>query len=140
MIDQKKVILMTRMAYYEEHEGKRNVAIGRFFRGDYISWQVIKSLLASTVAFLVGLGLYILYNLETMMQDIYKIDLLLLARNILMAYGIFVVVYCVISYSIFSYRYAKARKSLKNYNRNLKKLSAMYEKKDSAAEGGSAER
>ena len=32
MLNEEKVILMTQMASYEENEGKKNMAIGRYFR------------------------------------------------------------------------------------------------------------
>ena len=35
MLNEEKVILMTQMASYEENEGKKNMAIGRYFRSDY---------------------------------------------------------------------------------------------------------
>ncbi len=44
MLNEEKVILMTQMASYEENEGKKNMAIGRYFRSDYIAIQVLKSI------------------------------------------------------------------------------------------------
>ena len=44
MLNEERIILMTHMASYEEHEGKKNVAIGNYFRGDYIGFQVLKSI------------------------------------------------------------------------------------------------
>ena len=37
MLNEEKIILMTQMASYEENEGKKNMAIGRYFRSDYIA-------------------------------------------------------------------------------------------------------
>ena len=34
MLNEEKIILMTQMASYEENEGKKNMAIGRYFRSD----------------------------------------------------------------------------------------------------------
>ena len=55
-------------------------------------------------------------------------DLISFAQNILIYYGVTVVIYGVISYLIYSYRYAKAKKSLKCYYHNLKKLNSLYSK------------
>ena len=60
------------------------------------------------------------------MQDIYKIDLIGFASNVLLYYGVTVVVYGAASYLICSIRYAKAKKSLKCYYNNLKKLNSIY--------------
>ena len=43
MLNEEKVILMTQMASYEENEGKKNMAIGRYFRSDYIAIQEVHS-------------------------------------------------------------------------------------------------
>ena len=75
MLNEEKIILMTQMASYEENEGKKNMAIGRYFRSDYIAIQVLKSVLCATIAYAVCFALFIFYDFETFMQDIYKMDL-----------------------------------------------------------------
>ena len=126
MLNEERVILMTKMASYEEGEGKRNMSLGRYFRGDYISIQFLRAFFSSTIAYLLGFGLYVLYDFETLIADIYKMDLFVFAKNIIMWYAIFVVGYCVITYAIFAYRYAQAKRSLKLYYHNLKKLDSLY--------------
>lgn len=126
MLNEERVILMTRMAAYEKGEGKQNVKIGNFFRSDYLSVELLKSVVCSTVAFLVVCGLYVLYDFEVFMQDLYKLDLLALGMNVLMYYVVTVVGYGLLVYIACSVRYAKARKSLKCYYQNLKKLNALY--------------
>lgn len=126
MLNEERIILMTKMASYEENEGKKNMAIGKYFRSDYIAIQVLKSIFSATIAFGIVFALFIFYDFEVFMQDIYKMDLITFARNILTYYGITVVVYGAVSYGICSYRYAKAKKSLKCYYHNLKKLNSLY--------------
>ena len=126
MLNEERVILMTKMASYEEGEGKRNMSLGRYFRGDYISIQLLRAFFSSTIAYLLGFGLYVLYDFEALIADIYKMDLFVFAKNIIMWYAIFVVGYCVVTYAICAYRYAQAKKSLKLYYHNLKKLDSLY--------------
>ena len=117
MLNEEKVILMTQMASYEENEGKKNMAIGRYFRSD---------ILCATIAYGVCFALFVFYDFENFMQDIYKMDLIGFGKNVLLYYGITVVVYGVASYLICSLRYARAKKSLKCYYNNLKKLNSIY--------------
>lgn len=126
MLNEERIILMTKMASYEENEGKKNMAIGKYFRSDYITIQVLKSVVCATIAYAVCFALYIFYDFETFMQDIYKMDLVSFAKNVLLYYTVTVVIYGAISYGIYSYRYAKAKKSLKCYYNNLKKLNSLY--------------
>lgn len=128
MLNEERIKLMTKMAAYEADEGKKNVAIGNYFRGDYIGLQVIKSIISATIAFVIVFGLFVFYDFEVFMSDIYKMDLLGFGRTVITAYLIFVAVYALISYMIYTYRYAKARKSLKMYYNNLKKLAYQYDK------------
>lgn len=129
MINEDRVILMTKMASYEKGPGKKNVAIGNYFRGDYIGFQVLKSIISVTVAFMIVAGIYAFYHFETIMQEVYNMDMIETGKDILRLYLIVVVIYGVLSYLIYSYRYHKARRSLKNYYTNLRKLSQMYEDK-----------
>ena len=128
MLNEERVILMTKMASFEEREGKRNISIGNYYRSDYISIQMLKSIVCATVAFGVVFALYIFYDFETFMQDIYRMDLLAFAKKVLTYYGVTLIVYGVISYAIYARRYSKVKKSLKTYYQNLKKLSSMYGK------------
>ncbi|MBE5867241.1 MAG: hypothetical protein E7292_13815 [Lachnospiraceae bacterium] len=126
MLNEDRIILMTKMASYEEKEGKKYVAIGSYFRSDYITIQVLKSVLSAALAFIIVFALFILYDFEGFMQDIYKIDLIGFALNVLTWFGVTVVGYGVLAYIVYSYRYAKAKKSLKCYYHNLKKLNSLY--------------
>lgn len=127
MINQERIQLMTKMAAYEENEGKKHIAIGGFFRSDYVGLQIIKAIICATIAYGIVFGLYIFYDFEIFMQDIYKMDLLEFGKNVLFYYFIFVVIYAVIVYIVSSFKYYKARKTLKKYYHHLKQLSAMYD-------------
>ncbi|MCH5248817.1 MAG: hypothetical protein J1E98_02740 [Lachnospiraceae bacterium] len=129
MLNEERVILMTKLASYEAGEGKKNVAIGSYFRSDYIGWQVLKSIISATIAFVVVFAMLVFYDFEAFMTDIYKMDLLDFCKTVLIWYVTIVGIYAVLSYIIYTYRYSKARKSLRLYYRNLKKLSNMYDDK-----------
>ena len=126
MVNEERVILMTRMASYEAGEGKKNIKIGDYFRADYLSKQLLKSLICSTISFVIGLVLYFLYNFDYLLENVYKIDLLALGKKMLTGYIVLVVVYGLITYIVYAFRYRNARKNLKTYYGNLKKLSSMY--------------
>lgn len=127
MLSQERIMLMTKMAAYEENEGKKYMSIGSYFRSDYMGMQVIRSVICGTLAFFLLAGLYVYYHFETMMQDIYKMDLLLLGRRVLFYYIVFIAAYSVITYVIYSFRYSRAKRSLKHYYYHLKQLAAIYD-------------
>lgn len=127
MLNEERIKLMTRMAAYEEHEGKKCVSIGSYFRSDYIGLQVLKSIISATIAFGILFAGSVFYDFEMFMQDIYKMDMLEAGKRVLLIYAVFVIIYAIITYIVYSYRYVKAKKSLKHYYNNLKHLSALYE-------------
>lgn len=118
---------MTKLASYEAHEGKKYLAIGRYFRGDYISLQLLKSLISGTLAFLVAVGMSVLYDMEAFMKNFYQTsDMIQLIKEMGIKYLILMGIYMLISYVVAAYQYNRSRQSLKTYYGNLKKLSKYY--------------
>jgi len=130
MIDVDRVRLMTRMASYEATDGKKNKAIASYFRSDYLALQTIKSILFGTIAYLFVLAIYIVYDLEVFMQDIYHIDLLVFGKDLIIKYLVYIIIYTLVAYAIYARRYSNARKSLRCYYNNLNKLSNYYDVMD----------
>ena len=128
MLNEERIILMTKLASYESGEGRKNVAIANYFRSDYLGMQMIKSVIGATLSFVIVFALYVLYDFETFMLDIYKMDLFVFAKNVLMIYCGVVAGFTALTYLVYSYRYSKAKKSLKNYYNNLKKLASLYDR------------
>ncbi|MCR5672202.1 MAG: hypothetical protein K6F87_00630 [Lachnospiraceae bacterium] len=113
------------MAAYEEHEGKKDIAISGYFRGDYISFQLLKSAIYATVGFALAVAMYVLYNMETFLEDFYKMDIVEFLKDILSKYCLVIAIYLVISYFVYSYRYHKAKRHVKQYNQLLRTLMQM---------------
>ena len=86
--------------------------------------QMLKTLVCTTIAYAILTGLYLIYHLEEITENLYSMDLIGFVQQILMRYGVFVVVSCVFTYIVYSYRYRKARIKLKEFMSNLKKLNA----------------
>ncbi len=118
---------MSRMASYEENEGRKTIPIASFFRGDYISYNVVKTAISATVAFIIVTAAYIYYHMEEFLGDIYKLDINVIGRDMLMIYIVFVAVYCLVALVVYSIRYDRAKKSLNEYYQALKRLSTIYE-------------
>ena len=127
MINESKVILMTRMASYEDREGKKDFATSKYFRSDYITLQLIKAIFTGTVAFMIVIGVILLYDFDAFMKSLYDINLLQVGKDLVVKYLISVGLYALIVYIVSAYRYNRARQGLKTYYGNLKRLSKYYE-------------
>ena len=126
MLNEERIKLMTRMAAYEETEGRQNMAIGNYFRSDYIGLQILKSIISATITFAIVLCIFAFYDFEVVMKEMYQVDLLAAGKQLLLAYVIFTGIYTFISYLVYSYRYNRAKKSLKKYYAHLHMLAEMY--------------
>ena len=82
-LEAEKIMLMTRMASFEQEEGRKALRICNFFRSDYVILNVVKSVVSSTIAFALLLGLYIYYNIDSLMQEVYSMDLIKTGRSVL---------------------------------------------------------
>lgn len=137
MLNEEKIRLMTKAASYEAHKGKKAVSVNNFFRGDYISINLIWSIICYTITYGLCLGLWALYRLEYLMANIHKMDLMAFGKKLVMIYVVGLVVYVIISYFYYSWRYKKNRKSLSGYYQLLKRISAIY---DAEGKTGSSNR
>ncbi len=126
MVNEDRIKLMTRMAAYEKEEHKKNKTIVSFFKSDYISMQMLKSVISTTIAFVIMLGLYVLYDFEVFMKEIYRMDMFEFAKSVIIIYVIFLCITLLITYVISLYKYNRALQSTKLYYANLKKLSRIY--------------
>jgi len=126
MLNEEKIRLMARLASYEEHEGRRDVSIHGYFRGDYISFQLLISAIYATVGFALAVAMYVLYNLENFLADFYKMDVVEFFKDILSKYWLVLGIYLVISYFVYAYRYSRARKHIKRYQQLLRVLQQHY--------------
>lgn len=126
MLNEQRIKLMTRMASYEQGEGRKNSSVSKHFRSDYVSIQVIKAIICATIAYMIVFGAYIYYDFDGFMKNIYQMDIWDFAAKALKYYVIFTVAYSVIVYIAFSLKYRKSKKNLKRYFNNLKLLNNMY--------------
>ena len=83
MVNEQKVLQMTKMAVYESGEGRKDKAVSGYFRGDYIGLQMILSFLVITAAFAAVAAAYVCFNFEELMADIYTMDLVEMGRSVL---------------------------------------------------------
>lgn len=113
---------MTKMAAYEKHAGSKNLNIVNYYRSDYIGFQMLKAFLAATISFLAAMAIYVFYNFEEIMSDIYTVDYVSIAKNVGTLFLVLIGIYMILCYILYTTRYSKAKKELKGFYANLRKL------------------
>lgn len=126
-LDGEKVKLMTRMASFEENEGKEAIRICNYFRSDYVCLNVVRAIVSATISYFLIMALYVYYNIDRLLQDIYTMDLMAIGRKLITAYVIFAGAFGIVAYVVYSFRYDAAKKLLNDYNYALRELLNMQE-------------
>lgn len=139
MLNNRKVRLMTRLAMYEQTEGKEDVRISKYFRTDYVRLNVLKTTVAITLGYLLILLLLVVYHSEYLIREAVTLDYRGMITRYAGIYVIILTVYgavCMIGYMI---KYRASRKKLAKYFRMLRLLRSLYREEDgelTAAEEG----
>lgn len=130
MLNKEKIKLMTKLAAYEQGEGKEYIPISRYRRKDYVVVQMIKTFFCSTIAFAILFFLNILYKADTWLSTLYQMDYQEYVFEILAYYVVFAAVYQVIAWRIYGQRYQRGQKNLKQYHSGLRKVEKLYEREE----------
>jgi len=122
MLNQEKVKAMTKAAIYESREGKDDIKINEYSASDYVRYNMLKTLICVTFAFLFICGIYLIYTSEDIFQSILNINLVALGKLILLLYVLTIAAYIIISVVFYQYKYSKAAKRIKKYELLLKRI------------------
>ena len=127
MIDEKRVALMTRLAIYEKKEKNHDFLISKYFETDYVRYNVLKTWVASTVAYWLIVACYSFLHFDELLGKVNEIDYFDVMYKLLGGYVLFVFVYFVLATFVYHVRYVKAKSGLVEYNGNLRKLIELDE-------------
>lgn len=134
MLNEERVKHMIKLADYETKGGKEEQRISSFYKKDYISINILWTLLWMTVAYgLVVLTVWLaLRDLVTVeLTQIHVLSLLILIANV---YLVLFITYMIAAKRYYRRRYARAYHRVKKFKENLMILERMYEKEDQDAE------
>ena len=126
MLNTDRIRLMTKLAAYEQREGKEYMVMDQYYRRDYLVVQMIKTFFCSTVAFAVLFLLSVLYRMEEWLQELYQREYMEYITGIVVKYILFVVFYQIVAYIVYSLRYRRGHKKQKQYHSKLKKMEKLY--------------
>ena len=62
LLNENKVKMMTKMAIYEKNEGRRMLRTAKYFKGDYVAFGILKTLITTTFAFAIVAIMYVLHR------------------------------------------------------------------------------
>lgn len=133
-MNEERIRLMTKLASYEQGKGQEHMAITQYYRGDYISFQMMKTFVCSTLAFGILALLCALYQMEDLMALLYRNDPQAFLMKLLALYIGFVGVFQIIAYLVFSQRHKRAYKGQRQCLSWLKKAARLRESEETGGQ------
>ena len=130
MLNEERIRLMTKMASYEEGEGKEYMPIKQYYRKDYVGLGMIKTFITSSIAFGILLLCWVLYDMDNITNILSNKDLTQFGTFVLVLYIIFIAVYQVIALGVYNWRYSRAAASIKGYHSVMKKVEKLQEREE----------
>ena len=126
MLNNDRIRLMTKLAIYENKEGKEDIRLSKYYKLDYVRYEVIKSIIFATIAYVIIAGMVIFYRSEEIIKDALTLDYKSIGMKALVVYVILITLYGAGSAIFFSYRFDRSRKKLGRYFKLLKRLNRLY--------------
>jgi hypothetical protein len=126
MLNTNKVRLMTKLALYETKEGKEDIRLSKYYKTDYVRYQVIKSIICATVGYGLILLLIFIYKSESLISNAVTLNYKVIGTYILGIYIIVIAIYGLGALAGYSIKYDLSRKKLSRYYKLLKRLNKIY--------------
>lgn len=125
MLDQNKVRLMTKLAMYEQNEGKYDIEMMNYYKSDYVSLKVFKINLSITIflilIFIANFAIYFINSLD----NFKKMDILFIGGIYLVVWIVFMLISTYVCTRIYKKRYIEASSRINKYEKMLNELQRM---------------
>ena len=122
MINEKKVKLMTKMAIYDAHDGRQDALLNEYYRKDYVSYNVIVTLIWVTIGYVLSIILWGMISYEKILSELSQQLFITLGIGIILGYVAIIFLFGIISYNVYEKRHNEAQKRIKKYKRDLMRL------------------
>lgn len=126
MLNNNKIRVMTKLAMYEQKEGKEDIKISKYYKSDYVRLNVLKTIVGITIGYFLILLMIIAYKSEYIINKAVTLDYKLIGTYILGIYIMLITIYALSIIITYSLKYNASRKRLGKYYQNLKLLRGIY--------------
>ena len=128
MLDRSKVKLMTKLALYEQTQGKEDFMISEYYRKDYVGLHSICSFLWVTVGYICVWMLILLAGFDLIVGHMSLLLMLIMMLVAVVGYVVILAIYAGVTSHVYNQKHKDARLRVKMYNHDLIKLLKLYEK------------
>lgn len=126
MVNEEKVRMMTRLAIYENGKGRQELKLAKYFKSDYIKYNVLKTIVSTAICYWLAIALYALINIQTLINNLTTMDYMGVLYNLLIGFVVVVLGYAIFARIYYDRKYEAARPNIVIYNHFLKKMEEFY--------------
>lgn len=134
MLNEERVKRMVKLALYETQGGREELRISSYFKKDYISMNVLSSVIWLTLAYIVALALFGISFMDILMENLTLQLLITIVASSIVLYIVLLITYIVVAGKVYRKRHARAYHRVKKFKQGLEQLENMYKKEDGDAE------
>lgn len=138
MLSEKKIKLMIRLADYEQNQGRVDLERTKYYKLDYIRYEILKTLICVTGTVFLALMLIGTYHMEFLITNALELDYARIAKYFLVIYILLLCLFSFVTISISSVRYEASKNRVKDYYSTLQELITFYEEEEESSKEESA--
>lgn len=130
MLSEKKIRLMVRLADYEQNQGKEDMERTKYYKLDYIRFQILKTFVSVTGAVFLVLLLIGMYHMEYIITNALELDYAGMSKYFLVIYILLLCLFSFVTVSVSTVQYEASKARVKEYYAELQELIAYYEEEE----------
>ena len=134
MLNEERVKHMVKLALYETKYGEEELKTSSYYKKDYISYHVLRSVLLAVIAYVLVAVLLGLAFLSTLMEHLTVRTILLVGVVAIALFVGLLVTYIILPKKLYKRRHARAYHRVKKFKQDLEELERLYEKEESNGE------
>lgn len=127
MLNEDKIKEMIALSCMEKKNHRDLTALGKYFRSDYISKNMLRAFFVYTLIYLFLMLIAILYNMQILLDIINVFEVVKIFRNYIIFYCIGLVVFEILTFWLSHQKYGNMSRIREEYFKKLKKLEKRYE-------------
>lgn len=130
MLDNRKIALMTRLALFEKETGKQDIRLAKYYRSDYIRFEVLKTFLCVTIASGLIAAILATYKVEYFLKQAAQMKYERFGLLVLGVYLLILAVSEIATVMLASWNMKSSRERLGKYYHYLRVLRKYYKENE----------
>ena len=134
MLDNRKIVMMTRLALFEKETGNEDFRLAKYYKMDYIRLQMLKTFICVTMAFVIAVLMSAAYKTEYILRQAAELGYGKFVLLMFVIYLLLMIVSEIAAVMVSTARIKASRKRLGQYYNQLRALRRYYKENGSYSE------